>query len=79
MRNPLTVLTPAYFEGISAARESEIRYARHVAPVITWALAEYGNARDAVDALDRMRHYDDVTDSAFSILDSARSVLNCTR
>ena len=69
-------LIPADFgERITAARDSEASYRKHVEPVINWAVAECGTVRAATDMLVRLRWDDATSDSGFTILGRAIATL----
>lgn len=56
---------------MDAARRSQEHYDRHVAPIVSWALAEYGSRRAAYDALVRLQHDDDTSDTAYALIGAA--------
>jgi hypothetical protein len=58
-------------ERITAARASQADYDRHVAPIVQWALAEFGSRRAAHDALVKLKYDDGTTDAAAALIDRA--------
>jgi hypothetical protein len=57
------------------AQRSQAEYDRHVAPIVAWALAEYGSRRAAHDALTYLRNDPTTSDLAFQLLGRAITTL----
>lgn len=68
-------LSADFGERITAARASQAEYDRHVAPIVQWAIAEYGDRRSAHDALTRIKYDDGTSDLAAELIDRAITVL----
>ena len=64
-----------FLDGITRARLAQAEYDKHVAPIVVWAVAEYGTRRSAYDALNRLKNDDGTSDTAFRLIDRAVTAL----